>query len=346
MELDARKLRILQAIVDDYILTAAPVGSRTIARKTDLGLSSATIRNEMSDLEEMGYLEQPHTSAGRIPSDKAYRLYVNTIMHRARLTDDERELVRSYYSKRINEVDDIVRQTAYALSSVTQYTSMVLSPRLHAARLKYIHFVPLTDEKAIVILVTDAGLAKDYPIKLPNDMNIERLDRLSQMLNKRLSGLRLDEINTVALDEVAGELTAQKDFLDAVMESLKMSMDESTRRVELAGATNILNYPEYSDVERARTLMNTMERRDLLYGMLSGTGDVEFTITIGGENRDENLRDCSIVTAKYRVGKEPLGSFGVIGPTRMNYSRVLAVMSLIGRDLSEVLTNMFEEEHK
>ena len=154
MELDARKMRILQAIIDDYILTASPVGSRTIAKSTDIGLSSATIRNEMSDLEEMGFLEQPHTSAGRIPSDKAYRLYVDSIMRRSQLSRDELSFISEHYSKKLGEVDDIVKQTAFVLSSVTRYASMVLSPRLHTARVRYIHLVGLGEGKALLLIVT------------------------------------------------------------------------------------------------------------------------------------------------------------------------------------------------
>ena len=167
MKLDARKLRILQAIIDDYILTASPVGSRTIAKSTDIGLSSATIRNEMSDLEEMGFLEQPHTSAGRIPSDKAYRLYVDSIMRRSKLSEDELNFISEHYSKKLGEVDDIVKQTAFVLSSVTRYASMVLSPRLHAARLRYIHIVGLGEGKALLLVVTDTGLSRDSMIRVP-----------------------------------------------------------------------------------------------------------------------------------------------------------------------------------
>lgn len=346
MELDARKLRILQAIIDDYILTAAPVGSRTIAKRTDISLSSATIRNEMSDLEEMGFLEQPHTSAGRIPSDKAYRLYVNSIMSRAALTGDEITVIREHYAQRYSDVNDIVKQTANVLSSITKYPSMVLTPRMHAARLRYLHIVPLNDDMALLVIVTDAGLARDFLIRVPRNLDAQEVEKLSRLLNNRLAGHRLEEIGTLRMGELSGELAAGKDFLDAMLASLKGSLDEKPRRVELSGARNILNFPEYSDVERARALMGAFEKEDLLYRILTGRGDVEFSITIGGENENAGMKDCSVVTAKYRVGDEPIGSFGVIGPTRMHYARVLAVMNQIGLSLSEMLTNMFEEERR
>ena len=346
MELDARKLRILQAIIDDYILTASPVGSRAIAKRSDISLSSATIRNEMSDLEEMGFLEQPHTSAGRIPSDKAYRLYVNSIMHRAMLTGDEIAVIRSHYAQRYSDVADIIKQTANVLSGITKYPSMVLAPRLHAARLRYLHIVPLTDDRALLVIVTDAGLARDFSIRMPRGLDAEEIEKLSRLLNRTLAGHRLDEISALRIGELSGELASGKDFLDAMLASIKGSLEEGSRRVELSGTRNILNFPEYNDVERARTLLGTIEKEDLLYRILMGRGDVEFTITIGGENENAGMKDCSVVTAKYRVGSEPIGSFGVIGPTRMNYARVLAVMSQIGLSLSELLTNMFEEERR
>ena len=170
MELDMRKMRILQAIIDDYILTATPVGSRTVSKKSDIALSSATIRNVMSDLEEMGYLEQPHTSAGRIPSEKEYRLYVNSIMHRAMLTESEQRFIQNCYSNTINKVDEIVRQTAWVLSNMTKYTSLVLSPNINAVKLKHIQLVPVTEGKALVVIVTDAGIIRDYMIRVPRDI--------------------------------------------------------------------------------------------------------------------------------------------------------------------------------
>ena len=180
MELDARKMQILQAIIDDYILTATPVGSRTIAKRSDIGFSSATIRNEMADLEDMGYLDQPHTSAGRIPSDKAYRLYVNTIMQRAKLSDAEIRYIQDHYSHRLDEVDEVVKQTAWVLSSITKYTSMVLAPQLHAIKLKYIHLVPIAEDKALAIVVTDAGMTRDSIIRIPQGMSPDALTRLGR----------------------------------------------------------------------------------------------------------------------------------------------------------------------
>lgn len=346
MELDARKMRILQAIIDDYIMTATPVGSRTIAKRADIGFSPATIRNEMADLEEMGYLDQPHTSAGRVPSDKAYRLYVNSIMQRVKLSEAEVRYIRDHYSRRLDEVDEVVKQTAWVLSSMTKYTSMVLAPQLHAIKLKYIHLVPVAEDKALVIIVTDAGMTRDSIIRIPPGMAPDALERLGRTLTARFANCRLDEITLAQFNELSGEVAQQRAFFDEMLRSVRRSMAKGGRSVELSGATNILNYPEYSDMDRARALLTTIEEKDLLYRVLTEATNVEFSVRIGSENEDESIQDCSVVTATYKIGSNPIGSFGVIGPTRMDYARVLAMLGLIGRSLSDVLTNMFEEERK
>ncbi len=344
MLLDARKLRILQAVIDDYILTASPVGSRTISKRSDIGLSSATIRNEMSDLEELGYLEQPHTSAGRVPSDKAYRLYVDNIMRRAKLSDEEQRQIRKYYSKKIDDVEEIIKQTAWVLSSITNYTSIVLPPQMASVRLKYIHLVPIGEGKALAIIVSDAGITRESIIRIPLGVSQSELERLSKLLTARFSDCTLDSVTDDKLNELANEMGEQRSFLDAVVHSLSENIDGHKKGVELAGATNILNFPEYSDMEKARSLLSVMENKDLLYKMLTEAMKVEFSVTIGGENAEDSIKDCSVVTATYRLGDGATGSFGVIGPTRMDYSKVIAMLSYVGKSMSEVLTNMFEEE--
>ncbi len=346
MELDMRKMRILQAIIDDYILTATPVGSRVISLNPEIALSSATIRNVMSELEGMGYLEQPHTSAGRIPSEKAYRFYVNRIMHRAMLTEAEKQFIRTCYSTTLDKVDEVIKQTAWAISSMTRYTSMVLAPQLSAVKLKRIQLVPVAEEKALAVIVTDAGIARDAMIRIPRDMDSLHLEQVSHTLTERLKNHRLDEINALLIPEMYEELKEHRDFLNQMLESVKRSIDKGPAAVELSGTTNILNYPEYSDMEKARNFLAAVESKDVLYKLLTEATDLEFSVRIGGENETGNMKGCSVVTATYRVGEQPLGSLGVIGPIRMNYARVLAILGHMGKSLSEVLTTMYEEERK
>lgn len=346
MELDMRKMLILQAIIDDYTLTAAPIGSRTISKRHEIGLSSATIRNEMSDLEELGFLEQPHTSAGRVPSDKAYRLYVNSIMRHASLTEQEARYIERYFSTALDRVEDVVRQTARAISDVTKYTSMVLSPQLHGVKLKHIQLVPVSDNKALAVIVTDAGIAKDTFLYIPPGTGAGELERLSRMLTECFSGMKVQDVGDAILREMPQEMRQQRDFAQSVVKALGASVSAGKSNVEVCGTTNLLNYPEFSDLEKARTFLSSLEEKEVPYEMLRAATKVEFSITIGSENEKPDLKGSSVVTATYKIGDSTTGSLGVIGPTRMDYARVLAVLRHIGNSLSGVLTNMFEEERK
>lgn len=343
MELDMRKMRILQAIIDDYIHTATPVGSRTISKLPDISLSSATIRNEMSDLEEMGYLEQPHTSAGRIPSEKAYRLYVNSIMQQAHLTDAEKKFIKGCYSSALDEMDQVVRQTAWVLSNMTRYTSMVLEPALRAVKVKRIQLVSVSEGKALAVVVTDLGATRDTIINVPRGMDYAQMERVSHILTERLQGCTLQDVNAISLPELRALLDSRREFLDEAISALHKSLEAGPGGVQLAGATNILNYPEYNDMEKARGFLNALETKDVLYKLLSEATDLEFSIKIGAENQDKDMQNCSVVTATYKVGPT-MGSLGIIGPVRMDYARVMALMRHIGKSMSEVLTSMFEED--
>lgn len=346
MELDARKMRILQAIIDDYILTASPVGSRSISKRADFNLSSATIRNEMSDLEEMGYLEQPHTSSGRVPSHKAYRLYVNNMMRRAQLTKDEQRMIRSYFTHRMDEIEGIMKQTAAALSEVTRYTAMVLPPQLHAVRLKHIQIVPVAAERALVVMVTDAGLVRDAMIRIPDSMDARHMERLSNMLTERFRDHRLDEITQIDLSQLAEELSVERAFFTSMLDAMERNMQPDAHAVELSGSTNMLAFPEYADMNKAKTFLSAIEGKDTLYHMLKKASTMEFSITIGPENDQEELSDCSVVTATYKVGDDPMGTFGIIGPTRMHYARVLSILEFMRMSLSEALLGIMDDDGK
>lgn len=344
MELGSRKLQILKAVIDEYIVSASPVGSRSLSRYPGINLSSATIRNEMADLEEMGYLEQPHTSAGRIPSEKAYRLYVNSLMQRSRLTEEEIHSIRSYYTRQLDEVEAVIKNTAMALSAVTQYTAVVLKPELKWNRLRHLQLVPLAMGRALLVVVTDAGFSRDAVIRIPDHISTEDLERISRLLTERLYDCRMDLIAEKISSVLVSELPDRGDFLNSIVATLKRSMRPSADSVELSGATNMLHYPEYSDMTKARNFLLAVEGKDALYDMLKRARSVEFTVTIGNENEIEPLQDCSIVTATYRIDETPVGSFGVIGPTRMNYGKVISVLEYISKGLSRVLSNTNEED--
>lgn len=300
----------------------------------------------MSDLEELGYLEQPPTLGRRIPSDKAFRLYVDNIFNHARLTDEEAKYIKKYFSKTLDGVESVVKQTAAVLSEMTLYTSMVLSPQLHAIRLRHIQIVPLNEGTAIVVIVTDTGITKNALIRLPYGMSPDMLDRVSHRLTSRLYNCRVVDIDAELMRGISDEYSEHRQFLNSLIDTVQRNILDGAHNVELSGTTNMLNYPEYSDLDKAKKLLSTLEGRDVLYKLLSDATKLEFSVTIGKENNDPAMKECSVVTATYRIGNMPLGSMGIIGPTRMDYTRVLAILRYMRRSLSEVLTNMFEEDEK
>ncbi|MGI6193249.1 MAG: heat-inducible transcriptional repressor HrcA [Christensenellales bacterium] len=345
MRLDERKLRILRTIIDDYVMTATPIGSRTISKRSELGLSSATIRNEMSDLEEMGFLEQPHTSAGRVPSEKAYRFYVDTMMKAGELSEDEIAFMRSYFDSRMTEAEEVVHRTAKLLSDLTDYTAMVMSPELKTVIVKHIQLVPVTSGRALAVIVTDAGLVRDSFIAIPPNCTATDLERLSNMVTARVRNMPLAEA-VEALKRGAGEeMDEQRSTFTSVADAIAHDITrEASRGVVLGGATNLLKHPEYLDFEKASSMLAVFETKEQLYRILSKAAKMEFTVTIGSENELPEMQSSSVVTATYKISGKPVGSFGVIGPIRMDYAKVITVLNQMGKTLSAVLTGMLSPE--
>ncbi|MBQ4429721.1 MAG: heat-inducible transcription repressor HrcA [Clostridia bacterium] len=336
--LDVRKMNILRAIVDDYILTAAPVGSRTLSKRDDIELSPATIRNEMSDLTELGFLEQPHTSAGRIPSEKAYRLYVSNIMDRAKLTDDEAEYIKAHLQRRVSEVGDVIKETARMLSGITKYTSIVQMPHLKNARLKHISLIPVTTGSALAVVVTNSGATNSTMLNVPSGITSDHLEKITSLMNERLAGYKLVDVQKTLLPMLREEVGEQADSVAAMLGSLSDDIDRQD--YEVVGAANMLDYPEYSDVSKARSFLTELERGEIFKEVLSDGSGVELTVRIGTENDNPELKDCSVITICYRVGGEQVGSMAVIGPTRMDYEKVVAVLKCMSESLSSVLSGM------
>ncbi|HHU77970.1 MAG: heat-inducible transcriptional repressor HrcA [Caldicoprobacterales bacterium] len=344
MKLDSRKLQILQAIINDYIITAEPVGSRTVARKYNLGISSATIRNEMSDLEEMGFLEQPHTSAGRVPSDKAYRLYVDRLMRIRELTDQEAEYVKRTYQEKIMQLEQVIFQTAKVLSDITDYTSIALAPQLNKVTIRHIQLVPVDKDFALLVVVTSSGILKDTLIRIPEGIDSDFLQKVSNILNDHFQGRTFDQIDIKDIAPIREVFARNQKFFNSLVDILTGRLRESQQKeVYLGGTTNIFNFPEYQDILRARSFLNLMEEKDLLYHILSRSNDGGVKVTIGTENPHEELKECSIVTATYSLGDRVLGTIGIIGPTRMEYSKAVSVMDYMGKALSTYLTRLFGE---
>ena len=339
MQLDERKYLILQAIIDDYIMTAMPVGSRTISRKSGVGYSPATIRNEMSDLEELGYLDQPHTSAGRVPSNKAYRLYVDHLMKTVKLTNDERERMHEHLVSKSKQVEGVIRSAANVLSDATKYTSVIVAPKLGTLRIKHVQLVPVAERTALMVIVTNAGIVKDAVIRVPEGMDADDLYSISRMLTEKLADKPLEAVRQ-AFAELLRNAEHNRKLLGETLQVIEKRLEAGgdASDVIVGGPANMLEYPEYSDVNKARNFLAVLESKDTLRKLLSRDGGMEITIRIGPENQVPALNDCSIVTASYRVGDHSNGTLGIIGPTRMNYNRVISVLDFMGRALSDVLS--------
>lgn len=339
--LNDRKKKILQLIIEDYISTAEPVGSRTIARKYDLGISPATIRNEMSDLELLGYLEQPHTSAGRVPSAQAYRFYVDSLIEPGSLTDNDMALINSWYKERRRNIDDIFQSTAKILSRMTQNVSMVLANKDTGAVFRYIKFLPLDSSHAILCIVTDDGNVDNCVVEIPLGMRPEEMDYLAGRISSVLEGKALSEISDELLSALHMDVAEDKVLFTSFLQAIKrMSRKQNEQRVFLGGTKQLLNQPEFRDVERVKSLLGILEEEKVVRDLLVAGEDSGLKITIGTENKFTGIQDCSMVQATYRLNGKIVGTMAVLGPTRMEYGKVITVMDY----LHKYLKTIFEQE--
>ena len=344
MELDERKMKILQAIVKNYLETGEPVGSRTISKYTDLNLSSATIRNEMADLEEQGYILQPHTSAGRIPSDKGYRVYVDEMMReRETLLDDrEKELenMKDFLVEKVDRVETLLQNMAKVLANNTNYATMISTPHFHRNKLKFIQLSSVEDNQILCVMVLEGNIIKNKILKVNETLDNETILKLNILLNSTLNGLTLEQINLGMISRMTGQAGEQSELvrnvLDAVAEAFHAEKD---MEIYTSGATNILKYPELSDSEKASRLIGTLEEKRLLTNLIADTGSEEnsrgIQIYIGNETPVQSMKDCSVVTATYELDDGLTGTIGVIGPKRMDYEKVVETLKTVKGQLDD-----------
>ncbi|MBQ6400867.1 MAG: heat-inducible transcription repressor HrcA [Firmicutes bacterium] len=336
MDLTERKLKILQAIIADFVRTAEPVGSRTISRNYDLGVSPATVRNEMSDLEEMGYLTHPHTSSGRVPSEKAYRLYVNEMMGKKELTPAEKDVIAKKLLDNVSELDNLIERAAQVLSEITSLTAFALSPGKEQERLKYVNLIPIDDRTVVLMIVSDTGEVSNTTVRLDRPASDDTLRVLAKNMTYNYAGktlseaLKLDIIKTFREDAEAMAMY-QNNIVPGFIRTLE---DMLNVNLYMDGLTNIFSIPEYSDIEKARHFFEMMSRKEEITRKLIGTDD-GIIVTIGGENQEAELCDCSVVTATYHVDGKMVGKLGVIGPTRMKYDEVTSVVEFLTDNISK-----------
>ena len=335
--LDERKQRILQAIINDYISSAEPVGSRTIARKYDLGVSPATIRNEMADLEMLGYLEQLHTSSGRIPSSKGYRFYVDDLLPPKPMTDKEKTLIDQWYKARVKRIEEVFQETAKIISRVTKNVSLVLAPQLSQAAFRCLQFLPLDEQRVIAVIMTDAGFVENKIVAMPDGARFDDFQRMAGVINKCLAGQTLDAIRPESLKRIRDEIMDET-LYESALELIRRSLDaEKKERLYLGGTTQMLNQPEFHDVGKVKDILLMLEEEQLLKDILHAHMGEGLAVTIGHENQYSGIQDCSIITATYHLDGELLGTIAVLGPTRMEYGKAMTLLDYMNSNLTEII---------
>lgn len=345
MQMDDRKWRILDAIIKTYLRTGEPVGSRTISKDADLGLSSATIRNEMSDLEEMGYIIQPHTSAGRIPSDLGYRLYVDRMMQ-----EKEREVteIKDMMIQKQDRIELILKQMARTLAANTNYASVISAPSYHHIRLKFIQLSMVSETQILAVVVAEGNVVRNKILRNETGMTQDALLRLNILLNSAMNGLSIDEINLNLISKMKEEAGEHSELVGRVVDMVAETIrGEEDREIYTSGATNFFRYPELAGSEKARELIHAFEEKKELADWFSDEfqSDPEpaenaIQVYIGGETQVKTMRDCSIVTATYNLGGGMQGRIGIVGPKRMDYDKVIGTL----QTLIEQLDNIYHKK--
>lgn len=336
VELTKRKLKILQAIITNYVRTAEPVGSRTLSKDSDLNVSPATIRNEMSDLEEMGYLTHPHTSAGRVPSDKAYRLYVTNMMNPFDLSVEEKHVIDANLKADLDEFDKTMEHAAEILSEITNLAAFAMTPSRSFDTLNFVKLMPVDEQTVVLMIVADSGSIRNTTLKLNVPYTEETMHFLEKNISYTYRGRRISEVLTDSIiDDFNTDIEAIGKLAENIMPNFMRTL-ASMLDVQLfiGGLGNIFNIPEYSNIERAKNFLSMLDRKDELMRQLIDR-DEGMIVTIGDENTGDGMSDCSLITATYHVNGKFAGKIGVIGPTRMRYSEITSIVEYITDNLNE-----------
>ena len=345
-QLDNRKITILKAIIKTYLETGEPVGSRTISKYSELKLSSATIRNEMSDLEEMGYIIQPHTSAGRIPSDKGYRFYVDQIMQEK---DNEVTEFKDMMVQKVDKLELVLKKMAQVLAANTNYAAMISGPSYHKTKLKFIQLSRVEAHKLLVVVVVEGNIVKNTIIDIAEELGEQELLNLNILLNSSLNGLTIEEINLDIISRLKEDAGIHSQVVELVLNEVAEAIKAGGEDLQIytSGATNIFRYPELSEGDKASKLIGTLEHKEMLQEFVSEVntengGDAGIQVYIGDETPVQSMKDCSVVTANYDLGGGLRGTVGIIGPKRMDYEKVLGTL----RNLMSQLDAAFKKDER
>lgn len=338
MELDERKLKILKAIISNYLETGEPVGSRTISKYTDLNLSSATIRNEMADLEELGYIMQPHTSAGRIPTDAGYRLYVDRMMADK---DVEMEEMKTQLLERVDKMESLLKQVAKVLAYNTNYATLVTAPQYQNSKLRFIQLSQVDENQLLAVIVVDGNVIKNKLMNVERLLGNDEVLKLNVLLNTFLQGASLQDINLEMIQTIKAQAGEFADIMENIFQGIAEAIHEADEvEIYTSGATNILKYPELGDIEQTTKLLEALEERqgldELIDESINSDSASGIQVYIGEEAPVSNMKDCSIVTATYELAEGGKGTIGIIGPKRMDYKKVVSTLKNLTGELDTI----------
>lgn len=341
MELDERKMKILKAIISNYLETGEPVGSRTISKYTDLNLSSATIRNEMADLEELGLIVQPHTSAGRIPSDRGYRIYVDDMMKEKeshlKKKEEEVDTMKELLIEKVDKVENLLKSMAKTLANNTNYATMITGPQSHKNKMKFIQLSQVEKNKILCVMVLEGNIIKNKIVDVDGIIDNETILKLNILLNSSLNGLSLDEISLSIISKMNAQAGKHQGLISTILDAVAEVIGaEDDLEIYTSGATNIFKYPELSDTDNASKLISTFEEKQLLTSLLPANENTGIQVYIGDETPVQTMKDCSVITATYELEDGIKGTIGIIGPKRMDYEKALEAISSVKEKLKSV----------
>ena len=331
--LDDRKKKVLQAIVEEYINTAEPVSSNALTKNYGLNCSSATIRNEMAELEKSGYLDKTHTSSGRIPSEKGYRYYVDELVNDKDISLEEIKYISDKLETKVNEIEDLTKIAANTISEVTHYTTVSIGPRTTSQIIEEIKFVLLGSRMMMAVILTDTGMVKETIIKFDEDITEKQVQTINYMFNKKLRGEPLETIDRPLEDYLYDEMTYSVNVVKPIIEQIKKVLKED-EKIYLEGANKAFELPEFNSLEVAKNFVNILDTKEVVSDMLNSGFAEDIKVYIGDENEQKQLKDFSVVTFKHKVNGKDLGTIGIIGPKRMDYSKVISVMKYINKKLN------------
>ena len=332
--LDDRKKKVLQAIVEEYISTASPVSSNAIAKNYGLDYSSATIRNEMANLEKGGFWEKTHTSSGRVPSEKGYRLYVDELLKDDNISLEEIKYISSKLETKVNEIEELTKITTSTISEVTHYTTVSIGPSVNTQIIQEIKFILLGSRMLMAVILTDTGTVKETIIKFDEDITEKQVETLNYMFNNKLKGEPIETIDRPLEEYLFDEMTYSVKVIRPIIEQIKKVLAEDDK-IYLEGANRSFDLPEFNSLEVAKNFINILDTKELVTDMLNSGFAHDINVYIGDENEKEELKDFSVITFRHKVGNKDLGTIGIIGPKRMDYSKVISVMKYISKKLNE-----------